>query len=264
MTFVRNVLVESCPAKPMDVFGGLQMNEDHGRGSNLVDTTDCLEAVGVFRAWKNFLFSIVFIGLLLVQGIFWLVNTEIVQIPAPSMSAPNSIAARAEYSKEPDKQAADFGLSSAAGLDVGRLSSRINLLTDINFEHLARAVRISNGVLVITATLYCLVMLFSLQMSLTARLGGVHHISQAFFLSLVMLVLLIPWQQILGSGVIGALYRPDELTAWLPSKSTGILSAVLYYLRFCGCWAVVMLLLVLSQLRSRRWYKAVVRRLEII
>ena len=247
----------------MDVFGGLQMNENHGRGSNLVDTTDCLEAVGVFRAWKSFLFSIVFIGLILVQGVFWLVNSRILQIPAPTGCAPDSIAAKAEYAKEANKQAAEEA-HGTAGAEAGRSSSRISLLTNIKFEHVARAIRISNGALVVAATLYCLATLFSLQMSLTARLGGVHHVSHAFFLSLIMLILLIPWQQILGSGVMGALYRPDELTTWLPSKSTGTLSPVLYYLRFCGYWGVVVLLLVLSQLRSRRWYKAVVRRLEII
>ncbi len=44
------------------------------RTSDLVETTDCLEAVGVLRGWKNFLFIIVAVCLFLQQGSFWLVD----------------------------------------------------------------------------------------------------------------------------------------------------------------------------------------------
>ena len=39
---------------------------------------------------------------------------------------------------------------------------------------------------------------------------------------------------------------------------------VLYYLRFSGYGVLIFLLLLLSQLRSLRWAKAILRRLEII
>jgi hypothetical protein len=39
---------------------------------------------------------------------------------------------------------------------------------------------------------------------------------------------------------------------------------VLYYLRFSGYGALIFLLLLLSQYRSLRWAKAILRRLEII
>ena len=35
------------------------MNENQPKESSLVDTTDCLEGVGVFRGWKNFLFVMI-------------------------------------------------------------------------------------------------------------------------------------------------------------------------------------------------------------
>ncbi|MGD8787491.1 MAG: hypothetical protein PVJ60_08715, partial [Phycisphaerales bacterium] len=53
------------------------MNEPIGQNS-LLDTTDCLEAVGVFRGWKNFLFIILVLGLLVSQACFWVVNTGLI------------------------------------------------------------------------------------------------------------------------------------------------------------------------------------------
>ena len=66
------------------------MNDYQGGPSSLLDTTDCLEAIGVFRGWKNFLFVITIICLLLLQGAFWLVNGGIVKAgsPGPSEVAP--------------------------------------------------------------------------------------------------------------------------------------------------------------------------------
>ena len=51
------------------------MNLEQDQQKNLLDTTDCLEAIGVFRGWKNFLFIVVILCLLLLQASFWLVNT---------------------------------------------------------------------------------------------------------------------------------------------------------------------------------------------
>jgi hypothetical protein len=39
---------------------------------------------------------------------------------------------------------------------------------------------------------------------------------------------------------------------------------ILHYLRFTGLWLLVVLLLVLSQIRSARWAKTILRRLEVV
>ena len=54
------------------------MNEGPVNQSHMSETTDCLEAVGVFRGWKNFFFLLVVICLLLAQACFWLVNLRLV------------------------------------------------------------------------------------------------------------------------------------------------------------------------------------------
>jgi hypothetical protein len=108
-------------------------------------------------------------------------------------------------------------------------------------------------------------MLFSLKVSMLGRLGGINHISRAFFLSLAMVVLLLPWQRFFGGIVAGAIYSPAELLSRCTAAETsGIFGTVLFYLRFTGYWLLVVLLLIFSQLRSFRWAKATIRRLEII
>ena len=46
--------------------------DENEKTTDIVNTTDCLEAVSAFRAMKNFLFIIALICLLLLQSIFWL------------------------------------------------------------------------------------------------------------------------------------------------------------------------------------------------
>jgi hypothetical protein len=106
-------------------------------------------------------------------------------------------------------------------------------------------------------------MLLALKVSLIGRLGGINHICRAFFISLVMLVLLLPWQSAFGCVVKGAMYTPCELKA-CPAETSSIFGIILYYLRFTGYWLLIMLLLILSHVRSCRWTKTILRRLEVI
>jgi len=56
------------------------MVENHAGSNDLLDTTDCLEAVGVFKGWKNLLFLILVVCLLLLQAGFFLVDQGYVKI----------------------------------------------------------------------------------------------------------------------------------------------------------------------------------------
>ena len=242
------------------------MNEGPINQSHMIETTDCLEAVGVFRGWKNFFFLMVVICLVLAQACFWLVDMKFVQIPAEAtdsaealaVSTPPAVADVAADANAPSEPAAPVET------DAGPLG--LGLLKKVNFGHLARTIDVVNGILIVTAALYCMAMFFSLMVSLIGRLGGINHISRAFFLSLIMLVLVVPWQKLLESSVIGVVYAPSDLIAWFTaeSESDSIIRTVLYYLRFSGYWMVVMLLVIMSQTRSARWTKSILRRLEII
>lgn len=307
------------------------MNEIQAGPNDLLDTTDCLEAVGVFKGWKNFFFVIIVLCLLLLQGGFWLVDRECIdlgpsaaageqgaggefaapeikvltipvdQIPTvaeppkpvvvePSKpepvekpeavqpeSAPPQEPAEPNKAAEPN-QPADANLASGTTGDLpfedkGRTTNlqraitwpSADFLSNITSEQFAWALRLVNAVLVLTASLYCLTLLFGLKVSMHGRLGGINHISRAFFLSLLMLVLLLPWQKVFGGVVTGAIYTPAELAEWHDAdKTEDVFNTVLYYLRFSGYGALIFLLLILSQYRSLRWAKAILRRLEII
>jgi len=296
------------------------MNENQTGPNNLLDTTDCLEAVGVFKGWKNFLFVIVLLCLLLLQASFLLVDMGCIKMddqaggsePAvtsgsvdldrvsakPVSEDAKEIAGSAqkpaaetvkpveaikpEAVAEPEKvnkpeevvepnetdepNQPDEKVSKAAGDNLQRAVAwpSMEFLSGITFEYLSLVVRVVNAVLILTASLYCLSILFSLKISMLGRLGGINHISRAFFLSLLMLILLLPWQRIFGGMVPGAIFTPEELAKWFCSQAGDVLDRVIYYLRFSGYWLLVLLLLILSQIRSVRWGKAILRRLEII
>ncbi len=234
------------------------MNENQAGPSSLLDTTDCLEAIGVFRGWKNFFFVIVVICLLLLQISFWVVNTGYItakEYPG-SKAAVGGGGLSEDVGEAAKKVAAEQSEPAEAEMEES--------LFGITFKHLARGIRVVNAILILTGLLYCLTILLSLKISLVGRLGGMNHISRAFFLSLVMLILLLPWQRVLCGMVLGAIYTPCELVKWSSAETGSIFDIILYYLRFCGYWLLILLLLIFSQLRSGRWTKSILRRLEVI
>jgi len=254
------------------------MNEEQNQQKNLVDTTDCLEAIGVFRGWKNFLFLITILCLLLLQVSFWLVNTGYVKACDAKSDTPAVVAEDTKQIEEAAKQAAvgpnkireaakkvTAEPNQPAEAALQQPQQQPSPRFGIKFEQLAWLIRFLNFVLIPAAILYCLTMLFSLKVSLLGRLGGINHISRAFFLSLAFLVLLLPWQRFFGGVVFGAMYTPGELVRWYTVETTGgIFGIVFYYLRFTGYWLLVVLLLIFAQLRSSRWAKAILHRLEVI
>ena len=248
------------------------MNDNLGGSSNLLDTTDCLEAVGVFKGWKNFMFIITILCLLLLQASFWLVHLGLVRIEQePATQEASPVAAAAADVNRPadvnDVAATDPNDPNATTVTQPAESKPARkgfLPFEITFDHVSWAVRFVNAVAALAAIIYCLTTLFSLKVSLMGRLGGINHISRAFFISLLMVVFLLPWQIVFGPGLPGAIYLPSELAQACSAKPGGIFEQVLYYLRFSGYWLLVVLLLILAQLRSSRWTGAILRRLEVI
>jgi hypothetical protein len=285
---------------------------DQGNSSNLLDTTDCLEAVGVFKGWKNFLFVILLICILLLQACFWLVDLNIISVPPDAgmpmateirmpiqftTSAEPNIEQEAEEpmqeiiqepvepnllndadmpfessdteepnviaeSNQPIQLAAETTVSTSE--EAEEEPAEKEFLFGMTFDHLVWVIRFVNAILILAAVLYCLTMIFSLKVSMLGRLGGINHITRAFFLSLLMLIFVLPWQKVFNCVAMGAIFTPDELIKWHAEKTSDMLDMVLYYLRFSGYMVLVLLLLILSQIRSGRWARAILRRLEII
>lgn len=253
------------------------MNEGPVNQNNLIETTDCLEAIGIFRSWKNLFFVILMVCLLLVQTTFWLVDFKVVATdgtaPAPAAAAgtppavlsavPSASPVEPNAAAKPAVQAPAESNQPAGGASK-TLKLPGQLLGKLNAEHLARTVEFANGILIVAMVLYSLALFFSLMVSLVGRLGGIRHISRAFFLSVIMLVLVIPWQTLVGSSLPGVTYTFPELLHGLTIKNESLLNTVVHYLRFSGYWLILLLLLLACQMRSARWTKSILRRLEII
>ncbi len=236
------------------------MNENQTGPNSLLDTTDCLEAIGVFRGWKNFFFVIVLVCLLLLQTSFWVVNMGYIRGECPG-TIQDSVAGGVGQNVQ-DANDADAALvTDESGLDAAETEKSF---FGVTFKHLAMGIRVVNAILLMSGVFYCLTILMAMKISLVGRLGGINHICRAFFLSLLMLLLLLPWQRIFAGVGIGSIYTPSELAKWTSAGTDNIFDIVLLYLRFSGFWLSILLLLICSQLRSGRWTKTILRRLEVI
>ena len=247
---------------------------DEGR-SDLVSTTDCLEAVSVLKAWKNFFFVMILICLVVLQVSFWIVDANLVEpnsVPAEQKQDGAGFATTAEAGlinlAATVEKAGDANAPAPAAADVNAPAKKrgIEINEVLHFEHIAWVIRVFNFVLILSLLMYCLSILFAVKVSLVGRLGGINHTMRAFFLSLVILVLAMPWQNVFGSVVTGWVFTPSQLVA-LKAKvdqNHTVIMLALYYLRFAGLWAIILGLAILAQLRTNRWSKATMRRLGVL
>lgn len=264
------------------------MNETE-KTSDIVDTTDCLEAVNAFKGMKNILFFGVLICLLLVQAVFWLEQFGCIDKTAcvcesgrivcsdasvgagSTDSAPDTseiIEAQAQLATEQVGAESNQPAESTDTVEGGEAGVK-KVVSRLKFTLKCRQacflVWACNFILIIAATLYCLVLLMSIKISLVGRLGGINHICRAFILSVFGLVLLLPWQKLFAGVVAGAIYTPQELLcSAAPTAEDTVVSQVLYYLRFVVLWLVTFLLFIFAQFRSARWANATLRRLGMI
>jgi hypothetical protein len=217
---------------------------------DMVDVTDRLEALSVFRWWKNVFLALVIASMLATQAVFWLVDLGLVGVGTEPSVAPSAIV---DANTGPD---VNIGEIADGGGPAGFLG--------ITMDHLGYVIRTANGIAILGAILYCLTLQFSMIITVMGRLGGIRHVCRAFFLALLMLVLLLPWQHMLDSFALGLLYGRGELISGYLEKSEGAFRLILYYLRFCGLWLLCFIFLVMSQIKCMCWARSILRRLEII
>ena len=252
------------------------MDQEQDNQTNIIDTTDCLEAVSVFRSWKNVFFAITFITLLLIQVCFWLVDTGVVtgdqkdktatQVTLEKTEITSTLSEKADgETSEETKTIKEAATEPNKVIVVESPPKNIPLNIKLTLKHISLVIKCCNFVLILTAVLYCLTILFSLKVSLLGRLGGINHISRAFFLSLIFIVLLMPWQQLTGGLTKGYIFTPQELFAdTINAGDRNIILLAIHYLRYAAFWLIEILLLIFAQLRTSRWAKTILRRLEVI
>lgn len=237
------------------------MNEDFSNSKNPVPIPrrmdlyikkDYIRAVRIICRRRNLLFIVIMLCLILLQISFLLFDYGYIALD------------RNEGIEAPEVFInSELPLTALAGEDLEKESKTRKFTNyEITLEQATLDINITNTILIFSSVLYVFMMFCGLGASFGAELGGFGHISRACVYSLIMLILLLPWQLVFNSMVLGAIYTPRELTEWCPSDITNRFDTVLLFLRFTGYSILIIVLLILAHLRSFLWSSAVMRRLD--
>ena len=238
------------------------------------DKKDALEAFNSFNGARNLLFWLfLLIPLLVAQAGFWTVQSgrlDQVLIIADDEALAVETVAIAEQPEATEKpEAAKNKISAADDKDektesmTPEESSHKSNMSESLEKLIQGGIKTSNYILTFVAVIYCLVLLIGMKLSLVGQLGGLADTSKAFFLSLIVMVLILPWQHAISSEIHGTLFTYEELTNSYLSlvNSNDPKQYALYYGRFVGLWGLTMLLLVAAQWRSHQAVRKIRRRL---
>ena len=181
-----------------------------------------------------------------------------VSIPdtAPAtQSAAGSAAARTVKPKPAEKSAAAASTRPAAG-DDGKLFHEDLIRVILPLARLAGLA--ASGLLMLTY-------LIGVNICLGGRMGGICHSTSAFFWSIALLALLVPWSNLVPATPFqlpDALYGVEQIRAGLAQPVEGALPAVLHYGRFFGCPVLAILAAVTSAVRFSLAYRQVNQAVE--
>jgi uncharacterized protein len=217
--------------------------------------TEFIDAANLLRRWRNFFFIIVMLCLLVVQTSFWLAYAGHIDIKRDINNNTPVVLTENQQQTNPSAEQVRINPSDSSSKDSQGGLKFFDF--NIKFEHYVIINKFTNFLLLCACVLYSLTAYYSMALSFAGKLGGLNHISRAFFHSLLMLTLLFPWQIIFGSMVFGALYTSDDLFNWLSVDNGGIFSNIILLMRFVGYWLLVFLLVILAQWNNSRWTKAV-------
>ncbi|MEN6384682.1 MAG: hypothetical protein ABFD79_05750 [Phycisphaerales bacterium] len=241
------------------------MSDEGKKQDLLLETTDCLEAIGTLKSNKNLFFFICLICLLLLQASFWLMATHHVNY---NSTEPNDISVKQPVKTvtvvpaSENKEDANTITDPNTGWE--KYSAKI-ATAKIDFNKLAWMIRICNYLLIVSSVIYAMSLLFGLMISLVGRLGGISHVTKAFFVSLLFIVVLIPWPTFFKGIIFGTIFRPAELlSSWLAYPEMSNFERCYMYFRFVAMGVISILLLLWAQLKSMRWSKNTLKRLGIV
>lgn len=209
------------------------------------DQDDAHQACRVFRFARNVFFGLFLFGLALTQAGFWIVDTGRI-----------------------DDAIEEHSMDSRYVPVVQLLHTQAahgNSGPDL-YAFAQQALTLGNYLLTFTSVLYCLTLLFGVKLSLVGRLGGLASGTWAFFLSLIVAVLVVPWIHAATGQMVGTLYFfPDLVDQYwqLGNNSGDLVGHVGYYWRFVGLSFVTLVLVFCAQVRAWRASQAISRRCAI-
>jgi len=232
-------------------------------GSVSLDPLDTAEAYRTFRKARLLLFCLLLIGLIVTQSVFWIVDRGGIDclleagnvVFVDGRSNDGSIAFTPFNRELLIDNGGTFALfrEVAEEPDAGVIS--VNTMNTIISDGLL----VTNYVLFLSAILYCLMLLVTLHLTMIGRMGGLTAAGKAFILSLMVLILLVPWQLVFGI-FHGTLYTYSELIERYQVQkgvSLGDWDSICYYIRFSGLWLLTFTFLILAQLKSSKSKKQI-------
>ena len=239
-----------------------KLTNEHDR---LLWFRDAQRAYDTFAAGRNLFFVMILLSLAILIAAFWVINCGLLdgalgemkhdQSPslvqrlgratliAAAVTVPDGTAQRSggepgvEVMPMPEDDSDDAG--NTAG--VWAVLTRILLA-------------VVNAILPFVVVLYAVTIWVGLQLSLTGRLGGLQHNARAFFLSLILLVLVLPWGRIVAFGTWQTLFGYHELaSAYVNRPDSGDgWNLACYYGRFLLLQLVALLAVLGAQIRCVR------------
>lgn len=229
---------------------------------------DALEAYQTFRSARNICFWIILVSLLVLQTIFWTVNKgKIDAVLNFDQDQSNSVFVHSTH-----QPASVFALQTADEFpeQESEKSPQSNAKRKYemakNLSHIIQgSLRFFNTLICFAALLYCLSLLIGMKLALVGHLGGLAESGKAFFLSLTVLILILPWQPLIAGETPGVLFGYQELIQKYIKSTTYItlsFDAIAFYVRFVGFWGLTMLLLFVAQWRSSQAAKQIIRRCQ--
>lgn len=202
------------------------------------------DALTTARGWRNLCFLILLLVLLAQLALFFTARFEYI-----SLGGAGTDAAGIQVAADVD----DPTTQSTAG-DAG-----VRLSADIDDDWLYMLLYFTLWAGLVFSILLSLTLIFTTLVMLNGRTVGVSREVSAFFWSLVLLLLLIPWQCILNHPTLagGPFHLPGVLYTWaeLSERARFDNGDWLGWMRF-AVWPIVALLVLLAvQAKARRGVK---------
>ncbi|MCD6377716.1 MAG: hypothetical protein J7L99_02560 [Planctomycetes bacterium] len=203
-----------------------------------------LDALKTIRAAKNWFWWLVFLAVVIQLGSFAVVRFAGVIDKAAMVQRLQS-----EKADKPANQS-----------EKGKDESLNNTSAEVWYETLAWVLPTGKFVAMVSGLLLILTMLLAVEVSLVGKTGGAGKFTSAFFWSLLLWAMLIPWQQVgtfRSTFACGALCNLQDLientakVAW-GAKNVPILTQIFYYARFVAYPTLVILVSAVVQLRFAR------------
>ncbi len=100
-----------------------------------------------------------------------------------------------------------------------------------------------------SAVLYCLSLWMGLNLAMVGRLSGLAPASRAFFLSMILLIFVVPWQRIFNLEIPGVLFTYEQVfEAYSKIRSDEeFMQRMFYYSRFVALWVIAFIVLIATQ-----------------